>query len=119
EDDSAEGLVALPENSSGAVLKAIYEGDKPSVAPGTNADTAAGHDDATTASKSPAVAREGGPGTTDVEMITTGGIAAKRAFETPDSTGKVGTSGTGEPPTRTAIGQRPTFKQRPNLPPNR
>lgn len=119
EDDSAEGLVTLPESSSGVAREATNEGDKPRVAPGTNEDTAAGDDDAITASKSPAVVREVGPGATDVEMTAAGGIASKRALETADSTGKVGTSGTGEPPTKTATGRRPTFKPRPNLPPDR
>ncbi|KAL1418369.1 hypothetical protein MTO96_005741 [Rhipicephalus appendiculatus] len=94
------------------------EGDKPRVVPGTKAETAAGEDDAKAASNSSAHVREVDPGATDVDMTAGGGIATKRAREASDSTGNVGTSGTGEPPTKTATGRRPTFKPRPNLPTN-
>ncbi|KAL1414104.1 hypothetical protein MTO96_007739 [Rhipicephalus appendiculatus] len=95
------------------------EGDKPRVVPGTKAETAAGEDDAKAASNSSAEVREVDPGATDVDMTAAGGIATKRAREASDSTGNVGKSGTGEPPTKTATGRRPTFKPRPNLPPDR
>ncbi|KAL3205145.1 hypothetical protein MRX96_052994, partial [Rhipicephalus microplus] len=118
EDGGTEGSATPPEHSSGAALEATDEGDKHSAAPGTNVDTAA-VDDATAASKSSKAARKGGPGTTDAEMTKAGAIALKRARETPDSTANVDTSTTGELPTKTAIGQRFTFKSRPNPPPDR
>ncbi|KAH7969745.1 hypothetical protein HPB52_021713 [Rhipicephalus sanguineus] len=102
-----------------AAQEGTSEGDKPRVAPGTKAENKAEDDDAKAASKSSAAAREVGPGTTDVEMTAAGGIASNRARETSDSTGNVGTSGTGEPPTKTVTGRRPTLKPKPNLPPDR
>ncbi|KAL1424396.1 hypothetical protein MTO96_020185 [Rhipicephalus appendiculatus] len=98
--------------------KGTNEGDKPRVVPGTKAETAA-EDDGKAASNSSADVREVDPGETDVDMTAAGGIATKRAREASDSTGNVGTSGTGEPPTKTATGRRPTFKPRPNLPSDR
>ncbi|KAH7947551.1 hypothetical protein HPB52_013177 [Rhipicephalus sanguineus] len=105
---------------SGASRKeGTSESDKPLVAPGTKAEKKAGDDDAKAASESSSAAREVGPGATDVEMTAAGAIASKRAREASDSTGNVGTSGTGEPPKKTATGRRPTLKPRPNLPPDR
>lgn len=119
EDGGTEGSATPPEHSSGVALEATYEGDKHCVAPGTNVDKAAVDDDATAASKSSTATRKGDQGATDAEMTEAGAIALKRARETPDSTANVDTSTTGEPPTKTAIGRRPTFKPRPNLPPDR
>ncbi|KAH6926139.1 hypothetical protein HPB50_015252 [Hyalomma asiaticum] len=118
EDGGTEGSATPPEHSSGVALEATYEGDKHCVAPGTNVDKAAVDDDATAASKLSTATREGGQGATDAEMTEAGAIALKRARETPDSTANVDTLTTGEPPTKTAIGRRPTFKPRPNLPPD-
>ncbi|KAH7957446.1 hypothetical protein HPB52_019057 [Rhipicephalus sanguineus] len=107
----------LPQH--GAAQEGTSESDKPLVAPGTKAEKKAGDDDAKAASESSAAAREVGPGATDVEMTAAGAIASKRAREASDSTGNMGTSGTGEPPKKTATGRRPTLKPRPNLPPDR
>ncbi|KAH7932237.1 hypothetical protein HPB52_024821 [Rhipicephalus sanguineus] len=82
----------------GAAQEGTSESDKPLVAPGTKAEKKAGDDDAKAASDSSSAAREVGPGATDVEMTAAGAIASKRAREASDSTGNVGTSGTGEPP---------------------
>ena len=119
EDDIVETPVTPLQLSSGAAQEGTSEGDKARVAPGTKAGNTAGEDDAKAASKSSAPAREVGPGATDVEMTAAGGIASKRAREASDSTGNAGTSGTGEPPTKTATGRRPTLRPRPNLPPDR
>ncbi|KAH7982833.1 hypothetical protein HPB52_007360 [Rhipicephalus sanguineus] len=108
-----------PTKAPGAAQEGTSESDKPLVAPGTKAEKKAGDDDAKAASESSAAAREVGPGATDVEMTAAGAIASKRAREASDSTGNVGTSGTGEPPKKTATGRRPTLKPRPNLPPDR
>ncbi|KAH7982326.1 hypothetical protein HPB52_004089 [Rhipicephalus sanguineus] len=102
-----------------ATQEGTCEGDNPRVAPGTKAENTAGDDEAKAVSKSSAAAREVGPGATDVEMTAAGGVASKRAREASDSIGNVGTSGTGEPPTKIATGRRPTLKPRPNLPPDR
>ncbi|KAL1429740.1 hypothetical protein MTO96_015771 [Rhipicephalus appendiculatus] len=119
EDGSAEDPVTPPELSSGVAQEGTKEGDKPRVVPGTKAETEAGEDDAKAASNSSADVREVYPGGTDVDMTAAGGIATKRAREASDNAGNVATSGTGEPPTKTATGRRPTFKPRPNLPPDR
>ncbi|KAL1414075.1 hypothetical protein MTO96_007713 [Rhipicephalus appendiculatus] len=105
--------------NKGVAQEGTNEGDKPRVVPGTKAETAAGEDDAKAASISSADVREVDPGATDVDMTAAGGIATKRAREAFDSTENVATSGTGEPSTKTATGWRPTFKPRPNLPPDR
>ncbi|KAL3205695.1 hypothetical protein MRX96_040698 [Rhipicephalus microplus] len=110
EDGGTEGSATPPENSSGAALEASDEGDKHCAAPGTNIDMAAVDNDATVASKSSTAAREEGPGDTDDEMTEAGTIASKRAREIPDSTANVDLLTAGEPPTKTVIGRRPTFK---------
>ncbi|XP_037502909.1 uncharacterized protein LOC119377585 [Rhipicephalus sanguineus] len=119
EDDNVEMPVKPLEPSSGAAQERTSESDKPLVAPGTKAEKKAGDDDAKAASESSSAAREVGPGATDIDMTAAGAIASKRAREASDSTGNVGSSGTGEPPKKTATGRRPTLKPRPNLPPDR
>ncbi|KAL3247618.1 hypothetical protein MRX96_057041 [Rhipicephalus microplus] len=114
-----EGSATPPGYSSGDALEATDESDKHCAAPRTKIDTPAVDDDATAASKSSTAALEDHPRATDAEMTEAGNIALKQAREKPDSTASVDSSTAGEPPTKTAIGRRPTFKPRPNPPRDR
>ncbi|XP_070387862.1 uncharacterized protein [Dermacentor albipictus] len=118
EDNDVAKTPAVPlEPSPGAVQEATLGGEPLAAAPETKPETATCDAGVNAASASSSLPQEVGQEATDVEMITTGSIAAKRAHEDTGNAGITTASGTGEPPTKASTTRRSMRKPQPNVPP--
>ncbi|XP_072143129.1 uncharacterized protein [Dermacentor andersoni] len=118
EDNDVAKTPAKPlEPSPGAVQEANLGGEPSAAAPETKPETTTCDAGVKAASASSSLPQEVGQEATDVEMLMTGSIAAKRAHEDTGNTGITTASGTGEPPTKASTTRRSKIKPKSNVPP--
>lgn len=118
-NDGAKAAATLPEASSG-VVQEVNGGAEPSAAASeTKPETTTDDAETKAASTSLSVAQDTDQEVKNVEMLTTGSVVAKRAYEDSDNMGKASASGTGEPPTKASGGRRSSVQPKPKLPPDR